>query len=65
MDRHGVAYLDGAILATALMHATAMLTSAGMTASEVLPDLLAQADSIGAILRAGVHAEPGRIRPVS
>ncbi|WP_329203394.1 MULTISPECIES: NAD(P)-dependent oxidoreductase [unclassified Streptomyces] len=36
-----------------LMHATAMLGTAGMTAREALPELLASADSIGDILRAG------------
>jgi len=36
-----------------LMHATAMLGSAGMNAREALPELLSSADSIGAILRAG------------
>ncbi|MET9359467.1 NAD(P)-binding domain-containing protein [Streptomyces sp. NPDC006632] len=38
---------------SALMHATAMLGSAGMKAQEALPDLLAFTDSIGAIVRAG------------
>lgn len=38
---------------SALMHATAMLGTAGMKASEALPELLASADSTGAILRAG------------
>ncbi|MFF3677512.1 NAD(P)-dependent oxidoreductase [Streptomyces sp. NPDC002120] len=37
---------------SALMHATAMLGTAGMKAGEALPELLASADSIGAILRA-------------
>ena len=36
-----------------LMQATAMLGSAGMKAGEALPELLASADSIGDILRAG------------
>lgn len=36
-----------------LMHATAMLGTAGMKAQEVLPELLASADSIGDIWRAG------------
>ncbi|MFI5617872.1 NAD(P)-dependent oxidoreductase [Streptomyces sp. NPDC051567] len=36
-----------------LMHATAMLGTAGMKAEEVLPELLSSADSIGDILRAG------------
>ncbi|MFJ5613867.1 NAD(P)-dependent oxidoreductase [Streptomyces sp. NPDC093221] len=43
---------------SALMHATAMLGTAGMTAKEALPELLSSADSIGAILRAG-EATPG------
>ncbi|MFF1561207.1 NAD(P)-dependent oxidoreductase [Streptomyces sp. NPDC058279] len=38
---------------SALMHATAMLGTAGMKAAEALPELLSSADSIGAILRAG------------
>lgn len=38
---------------SALMHATAMLGTAGMKARETLPELLSSADSIGAILRAG------------
>ncbi|MEV4122536.1 NAD(P)-binding domain-containing protein [Micromonospora sp. NPDC049645] len=38
---------------SALMHATAMLGATGMKATEALPELLASADSIGAILRAG------------
>ncbi|MER6783723.1 NAD(P)-binding domain-containing protein [Streptomyces sp. NPDC000658] len=38
---------------SALMHATAMLGTAGMKAEETLPELLSSADSIGAILRAG------------
>ncbi|MDQ0382940.1 NAD(P)-dependent oxidoreductase [Amycolatopsis thermophila] len=38
---------------SALMHATAMLGAAGMKATEALPELLASAESIGAILRAG------------
>ncbi|GGX96869.1 3-hydroxyisobutyrate dehydrogenase [Streptomyces fructofermentans] len=38
---------------SALMHATAMLGSAGTRAAEALPELLASADSIGDILRAG------------
>lgn len=41
-----------------LMHATAMLGTAGMKAQEVLPELLAAADSIGDILRAG-EENPG------
>ncbi|MFJ8078184.1 NAD(P)-dependent oxidoreductase [Streptomyces sp. NPDC096176] len=36
-----------------LMHATAMLGTAGMKAQEVLPELLALTDSIGDMLRAG------------
>ncbi|MGW6405124.1 NAD(P)-dependent oxidoreductase [Streptomyces sp. NPDC055134] len=36
-----------------LMHATAMLGTAGMKAKEALPELLSSADSIGDILRAG------------
>ncbi|MFF2081412.1 NAD(P)-dependent oxidoreductase [Kitasatospora sp. NPDC058162] len=43
---------------SALMQATAMLGTAGMKAGEALPELLAAADSIGAILRAG-EANPG------
>lgn len=35
-----------------LMHATAMLGTAGMKAKEALPELLSSADSIGDILRA-------------
>ncbi|MFF3849279.1 NAD(P)-dependent oxidoreductase [Streptomyces sp. NPDC002328] len=38
---------------SALMHATAMLGSAGMKAEEILTELLATADSVGDILRAG------------
>ncbi|MEV7865121.1 NAD(P)-binding domain-containing protein [Streptomyces sp. NPDC088124] len=38
---------------SALMHATAMLGTAGMNARDALPELLASADSTGAILRAG------------
>lgn len=41
-----------------LMHATAMLGTAGMKAREVLPELLSSADSIGDILRAG-EENPG------
>ncbi|MER6961801.1 MULTISPECIES: NAD(P)-binding domain-containing protein [unclassified Streptomyces] len=41
-----------------LMHATAMLGTAGMKAKEVLPELLSSADSIGDILRAG-EENPG------
>ncbi|MEU0253219.1 NAD(P)-binding domain-containing protein [Streptomyces sp. NPDC006184] len=41
-----------------LMHATAMLGTAGMPAREALPELLSSADSIGAILRAG-EENPG------
>ncbi|MEU1472840.1 NAD(P)-binding domain-containing protein [Streptomyces sp. NPDC005761] len=41
-----------------LMHATAMLGTAGMKAQEALPELLSAADSIGAILRAG-EENPG------
>ncbi len=41
-----------------LMHATAMLGTAGVKAQEVLPDLLSFTDSIGAILRAG-EENPG------
>lgn len=36
-----------------LMHATAMLGTAGMKAEEALPELLSAADSIGDIMRAG------------
>ncbi|MFJ8011067.1 NAD(P)-dependent oxidoreductase [Streptomyces sp. NPDC096339] len=43
---------------SALMHATAMLGTAGMKAREALPELLWAADSIGAILRAG-EVNPG------
>ncbi|MFI7221354.1 NAD(P)-dependent oxidoreductase [Micromonospora maritima] len=43
---------------SALMHATAMLGAAGMKATEALPELIASAESIGAILRAG-EATPG------
>ncbi|GAB3178693.1 NAD(P)-dependent oxidoreductase [Streptomyces incanus] len=41
-----------------LMHATAMLGTAGMKAGEALPVLLSSADSIGDILRAG-EENPG------
>ncbi|UCM88855.1 NAD(P)-dependent oxidoreductase [Streptomyces marincola] len=41
-----------------LMHATAMLNSAGLTAREALPELLSLTDSIGAIIRSG-EATPG------
>lgn len=41
-----------------LMHATAMLGTAGMKAGEALPGLLSFTDSIGAILRAG-EEHPG------
>ncbi|KDN81732.1 NAD(P)-dependent oxidoreductase [Kitasatospora cheerisanensis] len=41
-----------------LMHATAMLGTAGLKAAEALPELLASADAIGAILRAG-EQHPG------
>ncbi|MBT1184576.1 NAD(P)-dependent oxidoreductase [Streptomyces sp. CJ_13] len=43
---------------SALMHATAMLGTAGMKAGEALPELLSSADAIGAILRAG-EQHPG------
>lgn len=43
---------------SALMHATAMLGSAGLKAERALPALLAQADAVGSILRAGEDA-PG------
>ncbi|MFC8718574.1 NAD(P)-dependent oxidoreductase [Kitasatospora sp. NPDC057198] len=43
---------------SALMHATAMLGTAGVRAAEALPELLASADRIGAILRAG-EPHPG------
>ncbi|MFF6805609.1 NAD(P)-binding domain-containing protein [Streptomyces sp. NPDC012616] len=43
---------------SALMHATAMLGTAGMKAAEALPELLSFTDTIGAILRAG-EATPG------
>jgi len=38
---------------SALMHATAMLGTTGMKAAEALPEVLAMADSIGTIFRAG------------
>ncbi|MFE3737255.1 NAD(P)-dependent oxidoreductase [Streptomyces sp. NPDC059134] len=38
---------------SALMHATAMLGTAGMKARDALPELLTSADATGAILRAG------------
>lgn len=41
-----------------LMHATAMLGTAGMRARDVLPELLSSADSLGDILRAG-EENPG------
>ncbi|MEW2297542.1 NAD(P)-binding domain-containing protein [Streptomyces sp. NPDC006743] len=41
-----------------LMHATAMLGTAGMKAKEALPELLSSADSMGDILRAG-EENPG------
>ncbi len=41
-----------------MMHATAMLGSAGMAARQALPELLATTDSIGDMMRAG-EAEPG------
>lgn len=41
-----------------LMHATAMLGTAGMKAEEALPELLSSADSTGDILRAG-EERPG------
>lgn len=43
---------------SALMHATAMLGTAGLNAKEALPELLSAADSIGVILRAG-EENPG------
>jgi 3-hydroxyisobutyrate dehydrogenase-like beta-hydroxyacid dehydrogenase len=43
---------------SALMHATAMLGTAGMKATEALPELFATADSIGAMFRAG-EEKPG------
>ncbi|MGQ4384699.1 NAD(P)-dependent oxidoreductase [Streptomyces sp. SAS_270] len=43
---------------SSLMHATAMLGTAGMKAAEVLPELLSSADAIGAILRSG-EEHPG------
>ncbi|MFF7281153.1 NAD(P)-binding domain-containing protein [Streptomyces griseorubiginosus] len=43
---------------SALMHATAMLGTAGLKASEALPELLSFTDSIGGILRAG-ERKPG------
>jgi len=43
---------------SALMHATAMLGSTGMKATEALPELLATADTISTIFRAG-EATPG------
>ncbi|WP_050503123.1 NAD(P)-binding domain-containing protein [Streptomyces monomycini] len=41
-----------------LLHATAMLGTAGTTAMEALPELLSSADAIGGILRAG-EKNPG------
>lgn len=41
-----------------LMHATAMLGTAGMKAAQALPELLSSADSIGAILRSA-EEHPG------
>ncbi|WP_307788771.1 NAD(P)-dependent oxidoreductase [Micromonospora vinacea] len=38
---------------SALMHATAMLGATGMKATEAMPELIASAESIGALLRAG------------
>jgi hypothetical protein len=38
---------------SALMHATAMLGTAGMKAEESLPELLSTADTLSGILRAG------------
>ncbi|MET7322621.1 NAD(P)-binding domain-containing protein [Streptomyces sp. NPDC005549] len=43
---------------SSLMHATAMLGTAGMKAAEALPELLSTADSIGDMLRAG-EERPG------
>ncbi len=43
---------------SALMHATAMLGTAGITARQALPELLSAADSIGDIMRAG-EENPG------
>ncbi|MFI5699813.1 NAD(P)-dependent oxidoreductase [Streptomyces xanthochromogenes] len=43
---------------SSLMHATAMLGTAGMKAEEALPELLGFTDAIGAIVRAGEKA-PG------
>ncbi|MDX3800439.1 NAD(P)-dependent oxidoreductase [Streptomyces sp. AK04-3B] len=43
---------------SALMHATAMLGTAGTKATEALPELLSFTDTIGAVLRAG-EAVPG------
>ncbi|MEU1479994.1 NAD(P)-binding domain-containing protein [Streptomyces sp. NPDC005760] len=43
---------------SALMHATAMLGTAGLKASEALPELLSTTDSIGDMLRAG-EENPG------
>ncbi|WP_406453736.1 NAD(P)-binding domain-containing protein [Streptomyces sp. NBC_00876] len=43
---------------SALMHATAMLGTAGMAAGEALPELLVTADSIGDMMRAG-EKNPG------
>ncbi|MFI0508611.1 NAD(P)-dependent oxidoreductase [Streptomyces sp. WSLK1-5] len=43
---------------SALMHATAMLGTAGLKASEALPELLSTTDSIGDMLRAG-EERPG------
>jgi len=43
---------------SALMHATAMLGTAGTKAAEALPELLSFTDTIGAVLRAG-EAAPG------
>lgn len=59
---------------SALMHATAMLGTAGMTAAEALPELLSAADGIGDIMRAGEETpgtaldageHPGRLSTVT
>ncbi|MFJ2276114.1 NAD(P)-dependent oxidoreductase [Streptomyces sp. NPDC087866] len=46
---------------SALLHATAMLGSAGMKAVEALPELLSSADSISDILRAGEERPGGAL----
>ncbi|MEK8106370.1 hypothetical protein NKG94_16285 [Micromonospora sp. M12] len=48
---------------SALMHATAMLGATGMKATEAMPELIASAESIGAILRAGEKRPAPRWTP--